>query len=368
MNTELTEKTTRLAVMLERTGFDGVFITLQHNFAWLTGGGSNGVDLSRDGGAATLFVTAEGRRFVFANAIEMPRMLAEEVSADDFEPVTFPWQTGGEIFAEKARSILGGPAKLGGDIWMPDVTPIEHEIAPCRFRLTRDEESRYRKLGQDAGAAMRRAIDKLIPGETESGIAEKVRHELGLADINSIVTLVATDERIEKFRHPIPKANRWTKTLLLVTCAKRGGLVASLSRMICVGDVPNELAEKTEAAAYVNASLLDATRTGTTSSELYRVAEAAYRERGFAGEINKHHQGGAAGYKPREWVAHPCGGETVQVDQAFAWNPSITGTKVEETCIANENGIEIITASPNFPSIATRIGGREYISPGILSI
>ena len=86
MNSELTEKTQRLSAMLERTGFDGVFLTLQHNFAWLTGGRSNGVDLSRDAGATSLLVASDGRRFVFANAIEMPRMLAEEVAADDFEP------------------------------------------------------------------------------------------------------------------------------------------------------------------------------------------------------------------------------------------------------------------------------------------
>jgi Xaa-Pro aminopeptidase len=368
MNSELTEKTQRISAMLARTGFDGIFITLQHNFAWLTCGGSNGVDLSRDPGASTLFVTAEGRRYVFANAIEMPRMLAEEVSADDFEPVTFPWQDGGEVFAEKARTIVGSSAKLGGDTWLPDVTPIEHEVGPCRFQLTSDETGRYRQLGTDAGAAMRRVIDKLEPGETELSIAEKLRHEMGLADISSIVTLVAADERIKRFRHPIPTQNRWEKTLLMVTCAKRSGLVASLSRMLCVGDVPGELAERTEAAAYVNACLLNATRTEAAAYDLYRVAESAYAERGFADEINKHHQGGAAGYKPREWVANPSCNDIVQPNQAFAWNPSITGTKVEETCILTENGMEIITTSPNFPTITTSIEGREYNSPGILSI
>ena len=89
---------------------------------------------------------------------------------------------------------------------------------------------------------------------------------------------------------------------------------------------------------------------------------------GFAGDIHLHHQGGAAGYKTREWVAHPQSAEVVQADQAFAWNPSITGTKVEETCITTADGIEIITASPDFPRIATTVNGREYISPGILSL
>ncbi|MEP6944282.1 MAG: M24 family metallopeptidase [Acidobacteriota bacterium] len=369
MNVELSEKTSRLTAMLGRTGFAGVFLTMQHNFAWLTAGGSNGVDLSRDNGASTLFVTSDGRRFVLANTIEMPRLLAEELSAEDFEPLSFPWQAGGEVMAEKARDVCGSAALLASDIWMPgDVTPIEHEVAPCRFQLTPDEADRYRTLGHDAGTAMLRVISQLEPGETELEIAEKLRHEFALADMTSIVTLVAGDERISKFRHPVPTMNRWNRTLLLVACAKRGGLVASLSRMICVGSVPHELAAKTEAAAYVNACLMEATRPSTTSAQLYAIAAAAYAERGFGGEIDLHHQGGAAGYRSREWVARPNGGETVFPSQAFAWNPSITGTKVEETCIVDEHNVEVITASPDFPAIESMVNGRLFTSPGIFSL
>ena len=156
--------------------------------------------------------------------------------------------------------------------------------------------------------------------------------------------------------------------ILLVTCAKRDGLIVSLSRIVCIGEPSDELKRKTESAAYVNACLLNATRPGATGAELYRTAADAYSEQGFAGEINRHHQGGAAGYKTREWVAHPQSGEVVLADQAVAWNPSITGTKVEDTFIVTENGVEIITGSAEFPQIATTIGGREYLSHGIMTI
>ncbi|MEP6704915.1 MAG: M24 family metallopeptidase, partial [Acidobacteriota bacterium] len=217
-----------------------------------------------------------------------------------------------------------------------------------------------------------RALDNVIPrlqtGETEKQIARIVRDELARDDLFSVVTLIAADERIAKYRHPIPTDNVWTSTLLIVLCARRQGLVASLSRMICAGDIPSDLQHRTEAAAAVNAALYSATDVGTTSSELYTVAVAAYGENGFAEEINRHHQGGACGYKTRDWVAHPDGGEIVRPNQAFAWNPSITGTKTEETAILNADGLEIITASDGFPAISTFINGREYFSPGILSL
>ena len=138
--------------------------------------------------------------------------------------------------------------------------------------------------------------------------------------------------------------------------------------MICAGDIPSELQRKTIACAAVNAALYDATKIGATGSELYAVAAAAYAGQGFADEISKHHQGGAAGYRTRDWVAHPGSSDIVRPNQAFAWNPSITGTKTEETAIVTEAGLEVITSSRGFPTISTSINGRKYFSPGILSL
>ena len=67
-------------------------------------------------------------------------------------------------------------------------------------------------------------------------------------------------------------------------------------------------------------------------------------------------------------VAHPLCAERVQKQQAFAWNPSITGTKVEETCIAFADRCEIITASPDWPSIAVEIDEQRYDLPDVLSV
>ncbi len=371
MNQELEEKTRRITAMLDREGLDAVLLNAQHNFAWLSCGGTNGIDHSRDNGAATLMVTRDGRRYVLANNIEMSRMLAEELSADDFEPVEFTWQAekgSGNIVLNIARDLVGG-SRIATDIVLSsDAAPIEGKIAACRYQLTADELDRFRALGRDAGMAMQRTIEDLKVGETELSVAEKIRHALGDGGMESVVTLVAADDRIARFRHPVPTANNWNKTLLLVTCARRNGLIASLSRIVCVGEVPADLLKRTKAAAYVNASLMDATRPGATGAELYETAANAYIETGYGGEIDLHHQGGAAGYRTRDWTAHPTSTEVVQLNQAFAWNPSITGTKVEETCIAGADGIEVITRSPGVPVITTEVNGRQYHSPGIISL
>lgn len=367
---EIEEKTERLVKLLRSEKLGGVLLNGQHNFAWLTGGARNGIDLSRENGAANLLVTAEGRRYIFANCIEMPRMLAEEVSSDIFEPVEYSWQdekTSPESILKKAAGLTEGDIAADIRLW-PKTRTIEGLIAKCRFSLTAAEIVRIRDLGKDAAEALDRTVSNLVLGDTEAEIARRVQTELAAFDITSVVTLVAADERISYFRHPVPTDNRWRKLLLLVTCAKRRGLIVSLSRMICSGAIPVDLQHKTEAAAFVNAALWHASRPGVTGAELYQAAADAYAVRGFAREIDCHHQGGAAGYKTREWVAHPESKDVVQENQAFAWNPSITGTKIEETILIGKGEVEIITASKIFPQISTEIDRITYLSPGILSV
>ena len=356
-------------MMLAAQRLDGVLLNTQYNFAWLSCGGSNGIDLSRENGAGFLFVTRDGGRYVIANNIEMSRLLAEEISEDDFEPIEITWQSdkAPDAILKAAKSFAAG-GNLGCDIGLADARWVEPWIASCRYELTPEETDRYKQVGSDAGQALENLVPLLAPGQTEKQVARIVRDALQAFDVFPVVTLIGGDERIAKYRHPVATDNVWKNTLLIVVCARRHGLVASLSRIVCSGKVPGELQRRTEACSAVNAALYKATRTGATGASLYRVAADAYATQGFGAEIDKHHQGGAAGYRTRDWVAHPASNDVVRPNQAFAWNPSITGTKTEETAILIDDELHVITASGGFPKITTNIDGEEYFSPGILSL
>ena len=358
--------------MLAAENAGGVLLNAQHNFAWLTGGKSNAINKSAENGACFLLVRGDGKRYVLANNIEMPRLLSEEISADDYEPIEFSWQAekaSGDFIIEKAVSLLGENKNLASDLSLnARVKPSENLIARCRYELTRTEIERYRALGKDASRAVSDLIKTINAGETEIEIARKTRNELARFNIDAVVTLVGADERIERYRHPVPTSNIWRKSLLVAVCAKRAGLIVNLSRIVSIGAISDELQRRTEAAAHVFAALLDRTRIGAAGAELYQTAANAYREKNYESEINQHHQGGATGYKTRDWVVHPQSSETVFHNQAFAWNPSITGTKVEETALVSGDGVEIITESADFPAITVQIGARAYSAPGILSV
>ena len=262
--------------MLNAENFGGILLNSQHNFAWLTGGKSNGVNLSAESGACFLFVRRDGKKFVLANNIEMPRILSEEISDKDFEPFEFSWQeekSNSNLIFEKAKSFLKTNENIASDLTLhKEIQPLENLISRCRYELTNFEIERYRNLGKDAGIALGDAIKIINPGETEIEIARKVRNELAKFKINSVVTLVAAEERNEKYRHPIPAGNVWKKVLLIVVCAKREGLIASLSRMICAGEIPEDLKYKTEICGYVFAKILSETKQRKSGAELYNIA------------------------------------------------------------------------------------------------
>lgn len=371
MSPEIEEKTERLVRLCSSEGLGGVLINSQPNFAWLTAGGRNGVDSSRENGVATLFVRSDGKRFVLANRIELTRIITEELNGQTYEPLEFGWEeekAKPALITEIARSVMTDKMPLGCDLPLGDARVIEGTIARTRYQLTSPEIERFKTLGKHAGVAIGDLAGSLAPGLTEREVARRANNALAAIGAEAVVTLVAADERLRCFRHPLPKDVQWKKLLMIVVCARRHGLIASLTRIVCAGPVPEELRRRTHATAHVNAELFVATRPGINGRELYDVAARAYRAEGFPGEEKLHHQGGAAGYRTRDWVAHPQCADEVQENQAFAWNPSITGTKVEETMIAFEDRIEVITTTPGWPSIPVEVEGHAYAFPDVLSL
>ena len=158
MTTETGEKVDRIVQMLAAENLGGVLLNSQHNFSWLTAGGTNGIDLSREPGAGSLLVRSDGKCFVLANQIEMPRLLAEELSVRDFEPVEFAWtdeQSSPTYLADKALDLLGKNALLGCDVALNNkARMVEAAIAGCRYQLTKPELERFQRLGLDAGQAI----------------------------------------------------------------------------------------------------------------------------------------------------------------------------------------------------------------------
>jgi hypothetical protein len=118
----------------------------------------------------------------------------------------------------------------------------------------------------------------------------------------------------------------------------------------------------------VDAALIAASRPGARIADIFKRGVEAYAKVGYPDEWQLHHQGGVAGYEPRERVATPAGSQVVNAGQAFAWNPSITGSKSEDTILVGDEGWEVITAIEGWPRIAVQVEGQLIERPAILEV
>jgi Xaa-Pro aminopeptidase len=366
--TEIAEKSARLIRLAEAAHLRGILLTTQPSFSWVTGGLTNRIDGSRESGNGALLFTVDGGRYVVANTIENPRLTSEALNGSDFESIEFSWtdeRADPHLPVRLAGDAAGG--SIGCDTPLPGAVSLEQEISRIRAPLTSSELERYRELGNAVGCAIGSVARSVEVGASEQDIAGLLTSTLAPMQIRPVVLLVAADDRIARYRHPTPTAARWSRRLMIATCAERGGLIVAASRLVHVGRPDPDLARRTRAAALIYATLLRATHAGTTGAHLFEAAVSGYAAVGFPGEERLHHQGGAIGYRPREWVAHPQSDDVVTLPQAFAWNPTVTGTKIEESCLVHQDGrIDELTSSPGWPSIEVDVHGQRVDLPDVL--
>jgi len=360
---ELAEKQNRLHQLMDEQGLDAIIISRHENIAWATAGLVDiRVGILRETGIASLLFTRDGKSFYLSTNNEAPRLAAEEFPQLDYEPLIQPWYAN-DVMASIAKAV--GSGKVAADAPLGALPVIA--LQPLRFELMPTEIERYRWLGEHTAGAVTQVLLGLRPGMSETMMQAQLAEQLILRHIMPSVYLTAVDERVRKYRHAVPRSGVLERYGMVNFCSRRWGLAISMTRFVYFGPIPDELTEKFSAVAVVNAKILHATRKGKSADELFAVAREAYTAARYAGEERMHHQGGATGYAEREWVARPGGHEKVLNHQAFAWNPSLQGAKAEDTAIVLDGRIEIITSTPELPTVMTVVGGIEYCSAGVLA-
>jgi Xaa-Pro aminopeptidase len=361
--TEFLHKQSRITELLKRRKLDGILLQRASSFAWATCGAASYVNTASSFGAVSLLVTPNNR-YLITNTIEAPRIENEEkLKYQGWEFHISPWYKEDDTIARLTKGL-----KIGADHPYPNTVDVSSDIARFRAKLTQEEGVRFRVLGRLCAEAMDAAIRATRPGETEHQIAARLDYECRNRGVQPIVNLIATDERILAYRHPLPTFKSLDYYAMLVLCGRRWGLVCSITRFVHFGILPDELRRKADAVAIVDAAFIAATRPGNNLNRVFQLGLDSYTANGYPDEWQLHHQGGPAGYEPREFIVTPATKDQVSLLQAYAWNPSITGTKSEDTIQVNEHDNEILTAIPGWPLIEVEINGKTYSRPAILEI
>jgi len=244
---------------------------------------------------------------------------------------------------------------------------LPESFAELRWTLTDAEIARYRESSQRNSRALEAACQAVRPGHTEMEAAGIIDHFVRREQLKPAVTLVASDDRINRFRHPIPTAKVIDKIVMLVSCAESGGLISCLTRFVSFAPLSAEQNARQQAIANIDTAVNLATVPGRTLGEIFKDLQQAYADNGHDGQWKNHHQGGSTGYAGREAIATPSSTVTVRDRQPFAWNPSIVGAKSEDSVLVTKSGIKVLTkTSKNFPQVTGTWKGQNLQRAGIL--
>ena len=330
---EVDRRTAAIREVIARRGANAALLRLRRNVSWLTAGSETHIVLSTETGVASLLVTADAVTCITQN-IEASRIEDEELAGLGIETVSVPWWEPDAIDAEAVRR---APGALLVD------KDLEDGLIPLRSVLAELDIERLAELGAVGRDAVDGALAHITAGQTEDDLAASVVGRL--VGVRAPVVLVASDDRIARYRHPLPKPVPFRRRVMLVIVAERWGLNVALTRFRDLEPPDADIVARMDATRAVERAMHEATVPGATLGDVLRATQRAYAQAGYPDEWRDHHQGGTIAYQGRESIAVPDSPIRIEAGMAFAWNPSIAGAKVEDTFVLAADGSRrVVTA------------------------
>ncbi len=327
------ERLDAVRALLEARAAPAALLSARRNVAWLIAGSDAHIVLSSEAAVASLLITPDAAVCITQN-IEADRLAEEELPGLGIETVPVPWWEPGAIGAEAERR--AGTRPLDDEALEAGLVPLRSVLAPL-------DRNRLGEIGSLGRRAVEDALGAVDAGATEDDLAAELVGRL--VGVRAPVVLVAADDRIARYRHPLPRGMPIHQRVMLVLVAERWGLHVAVTRFRELEPPSGELARRVEAVADVERAMHEATRIGSTLGDVFEAAQAAYAEAGFPDEWRDHHQGGTIAYQGRESIATPGDPTRIEAGMAFAWNPSIAGAKAEDTFVLGEDGSrKVVTA------------------------
>ena len=354
-------KVQRLVEIMAAKDLDAIYIKRQDNFAWLTCGGINYVGLGEMGNCG-LLVTRGGALYAITNNIEAARMRDEE----KLEEMGFAihYQTWYEnAFEGETLAKLVSSGKIGRD--HGTAGSVANDVKLARFSLTEAEIERYKEGGYLTAKAIEETISSVRPGDTEYETIGRLVGIIRSHGMDVVSAMCAADERIYNYRHPVPSGKAIKNRVQLGGNMRYKGLIICCTRLLNFVPVTEELRAQYMANVEIDCTLQANSKPGKTFVSALEAGRAAYEARGYGEEFKKHHQGGPIGYAGRDYRVDFATPGVIAENQAFCWNPSITGTKSEDTVISTSNGIIPVSRPIIAPKITLEIEGQTFVRPNI---
>ena len=344
-----------IRMILKEKNLDGVEIKSQANFSFITRG-RGFIGLASTVACGSLFITLNRICLVSEN-IEINRLYNEQLDANTcVEAISYPWNE--PIKRETVIKQITDGLKIATE------GELEKELFNLRTHMTAYDCQEYKNLCYETAVLIEEICKSLKKGISEYELAGQISYKLWSSNIEPITILIGFDERAFLYRHPVMAGNRLENYALVGICGRRNGLIVSLSRNVLL-NYDEEIIQKHTKCAMVNAAFLSGLKIGNTVEYVFQKGVLEYENQGYPLEYKEHHQGGLTGFVPREIRANKGCTHLVRKDEVYAFNPTIQGSKCEDTVLVTENGIEVMTYTGNYAYVTCDINGEEFINPTV---
>jgi Xaa-Pro dipeptidase len=357
-------KENKIREFLVERGLSGVIFSTQTNFLWFTCGKRNEVLKTADTSLVYLFITRD-KKYLISSISDIDRVMREELEGLGFEPVEYRWYDGSPLDAARKIKPEG---KIGADFFDSGVENVEDGLMALRIDLTAFEVEKVRKFSKQYSMLLTDFCSTLKPGISERKLANDFTYSCSAHGIRVPVTLVGSDERIYKYRHPAATDKKIDKYILFATVAEKDGLNISITRSVYFGDIPKDIIKRQEAVNYVEAVYCSNSKPGVSLKEVFQAGKKAYKDAGYADEWKNHTQGGVIGYKPREIVATDLSDYKLKNNNLLSWNPTVAGAKAEDIYVIDGEKTQQLSIDERWPYMEISVGNMKFKKPKIMEL
>ena len=353
------EKRIRLREWMRSQNLDALILARRENFSWVTTGGDAAVVNTTDRGVGCLLFTHD-RHYLISHSMDAERLLREQIDGQDYEPVTLRWYEGDPL----ARAIQISSGNVATDIEIKGTRNVFQQVVDLHYPLKSIEIERLRLLGQSLHSIYVEMGNFIQAGMSEMEIAAYFQYLQALQEISSDVLICGCDERLFHHRHPMPSHKALHRYLILHSAARKWGLHAPVTRLFSIGHPDDDFAKPFQAAASIQARMINTLKPGVPYSTLLHAIKKAYEESGYVREWENHFQGGPTGYiivdGTRLLSSHK-----VEDNTPFEWFFTVPGSKVAELTILENGRAEIASAGEKWPAVTIEDFGIPVNIPGV---
>lgn len=348
---DFNEKLKRIETLLAESRYEALVLGRRDNFAWLTGGKEGGVIRNMEGSFVYLVFMKEERVAVAMNA-DVRKAEEELLCGMGFRFQSVDWKSSSkEGYIEQM---------LAGKRFLTDV-PIGNgcldldTVYDLEYPMTAGEIEKYRKLGTLTDDILYRTAKAFRKGMTENDLKKEMLKICVQEDAEVDVMQVGSDERVKNYRHCTPTDKVIEKTILLSPVFRKYGLHSNIARMVCIGDIPEDVRKSYDDVCRIQAEIIAFSREGLLFADLFAKQEELYRNLGYAHEWLMHGHGAPVGYMLSDGGVLYNKDRVMKTGQAYEWFVTVSGAKSAELVMNIDGKQEILSLAGKWPV-------KEYVT------